>query len=757
MATATEPQQEQAQEPDPARDPLADLRREGFLKRRRRTPTVIQMEAVECGAAALSIVLGFFGRFVPLEELRVACGVTRDGSRAGNITAAARSYGLISRGYQMEAEELRTVRKPVIIFWAFQHFMVVESIRKRFGKKVVYVNDPATGPRRIDWDIFDSGFTGVVLTFEPGPDFVPGGRPTRVVEALFNRRQATGRAFLLVLLASLLLVVPGLVAPAYSRIFIDNVLVGGQQGYLYPLLGFMAAGTAVTVLLTWIQQRYLLRIEMKMAVDTTARFFRHLLRLPLSFYVQRQPAEVAGRVSANDMVAEILSRDVATTMVNLVLVVFYAFLLIHYDLLLAVLGIGMALLNILVLRWIARARTDAVERLRADRGKLAAASFNTLKLIETIKASGAEPDAFARWSGFLAKMVTVKQRLGVSTAVITTVPPMLATANVGLILFIGGLRAIDGSITIGLLVAFQTLLGCLNLPVGQLTNLGERLQDITADVNRLYDVERYPVAPCFTDPPETGQSRLDGGLVFSEVGFSYGPLDEPAIKELSFSLVPGRRTAIVGGSGSGKSTVGKLAAGLYEPTPGAVLLDGSPRQEISRAVLATSVSFVDQDSFLFEGTVRDNVTLWDATVPEEDIVAALKDALIFDVVAARPGGINSHVEEGGRNLSGGQRQRLELARALVTRPTLLILDEATSALDPETERVIADNLRRRGCACLIIAHRLSTVRDADEIIVMRSGEVVERGRHHTLIGSNGLYAKLIAAGDDAQAAHGGEA
>ncbi|MEZ0093833.1 NHLP family bacteriocin export ABC transporter peptidase/permease/ATPase subunit [Streptacidiphilus sp. EB129] len=752
MATVTEPPPSAAEPPaadPPPADGLADLRREGFRLRRRRTPTVIQMEAVECGAAALAIVLGFFGRFVPLEELRVACGVTRDGSRAGNIVAAARSYGLIAKGFQMEAEELRSVRKPVIIYWAFQHFMVVESIQRRFGRTVVHVNDPATGPRTIDWEIFDSGFTGVVLSFEPGPEFTPGGRPTKVVEALLNRRQPTGGALLLVLLASLLLVVPGLIAPAFSRVFIDNILVGGEQTYLCPLLGVMVAAMAATMLLTWIQQRHLLRIEMKLAVTSTARFFRHLLRLPLSFFVQRQPAEVAARVSANDMVAEILSRDVATTLVSLVLVVFYAVLLIHYDVLLAAIGIVMALLNILVLRWVARARTDAVERLRADRGKLAAASFNTLKLIETIKASGAEPDAFARWSGFLAKMVTVKQRLGVSTAVITTVPPMLATANVGLILFIGGLRAIDGAISIGLLVAFQTLLSGLSLPVAQLTNLGERLQDVTADVNRLYDVERYPVAPCFVDPPELGSSRLDGRLDFEGVGFSYGPLDEPAIRNLSFSLAPGRRTAVVGGSGSGKSTVGRLAAGLHEPTTGAVLLDGNPRQSVSRAVLATSVSFVDQDAFLFEGTVRENVTLWDDTVPEEDVIAALRDALIYDVVAARPGGVNSRIDEGGRNLSGGQRQRLELARALVTKPTLLILDEATSALDPETERLIADNLRRRGCACLIIAHRLSTVRDADEIIVMRAGEVVERGRHHTLIAGNGPYAALIAAADDA--------
>ncbi|MFJ5879999.1 NHLP family bacteriocin export ABC transporter peptidase/permease/ATPase subunit [Kitasatospora cineracea] len=703
------------------------------------------MEAVECGAAALAIVLGAFGRFVPLEELRVACGVGRDGSRAGNILAAARSYGMVAKGFQMEAEELRAVRGPVIIFWAFQHFMVVEGVRHRFGRTTVRVNDPGTGPRTMEWEDFDAGFTGVVLTFEPGPEFTPGGRPPGAVRALLARRRHTGGALSLMLLASLLLVVPGLIDPAFVRVFIDDVLIAGKSTQLAPLLGAMLVTAAVTVLLTWIQQRQLLRVEMRLAVAGTARFFRHLLRLPLSFLSQRQPAEVAERVAANEVVAQILARDIATTVVGLVLVVFYAGLLLHYDVALAAIGISMALLNVLVLRLVARIRTDAVQRLRTDRGKLMAASYNTLSLIETIKASAAEPEAFARWSGFFAKSVSMNQRLGVPTAVITAVPPLLATANTGLILCVGGLRVIDGAIGIGLLVAFQGLLSGLSLPVARLTNLGERLQDVTADVNRLHDVERYPVDRCFVDPPQPGRSRLDGQLDFDGVGFSYGPLGAPAIRTLSFSLAPGRRIAVVGSSGSGKSTVGKVAAGLHEPTSGTVLLDGSPRAAVSREVLAASVSYVDQDTFLFEGTVRENVTLWDDSVPEGDIVSALQDALIHDFVAARPGGINSRVDEGGRNLSGGQRQRLELARALVTRPTLLILDEATSALDPGTERLVTDNLRRRGCACLIIAHRLSTVRDADEIIVMRAGEVVERGSHDELIAGNGLYAALVAA------------
>jgi NHLM bacteriocin system ABC transporter peptidase/ATP-binding protein len=731
-----------AAEPDPKPAPPQKQRRHRF----RSAPTVIQMESVECGAAALAMVLGYYDRWVPLEELRVACGVSRDGAKASSLLAAARHYGLIAKGFQMEAEKLTEVRTPAIIFWAFQHFMVFEGVRQRFGKRKVAVNDPATGPRLIDWEDFDSGFTGVVLTFEPGPDFTPGGHRARVLEALLARRLPSGGALPLVLLASLLLVVPGLLAPAFSRFFIDDILTGGAPGYALSLLVAMALTTVITFMLTAVQQHYLLRIGIRMSLISGARFFRHLLRLPVDFFMQRQPAEVAGRVAANDMVAEILSRDLAATAINLVLVMFYADLLVRYDVLLGAIGVGMALLNIGVLRWVARRRIDLVQAMRADRGKLGAATFNTLRLIETIKATGAEPDAFARWAGYLAKVVTARQRQGIPTAILVVVPGLIAGVNTGLILLVGGLRVIDGALSLGLLVAFQSLLASLSRPVTQLTNLGSRLQDITADLTRLRDVERYEVDQCFTNQTRQISSRLTGAVEFSAVTFGYNPLADPVIHELSFTVDPGRRVALVGGSGSGKSTAGRLAAGLYRPWSGRILLDGIPRDEIPRDVLAASISYIDQDICLFQGTIRDNLTLWDDTISDEAVIQALRDAAIFEVIAQRPGGIYSLVEEGGRNFSGGQRQRLELARALVTEPALVILDEATSALDPETERKVVDSFRRRGCACLIIAHRLSTVREADEIIVFENGAVVERGRHPALVEADGPYARLVATG-----------
>ncbi|MFG2720771.1 NHLP family bacteriocin export ABC transporter peptidase/permease/ATPase subunit [Streptomyces sp. NPDC048416] len=729
--------------PDTGAPPAALTPGRRSVRWRHKVPTVIQMESVECGAASLAMILGHHGRFVPLEELRGLCGVSRDGAKASTVLAAARAHGLIAKGYQAEAETLKDLSAPVIIFWAFQHFMVVEGVRTRLGRTVVAVNDPAAGPRLMDWEEFDSGFTGIVLSFEKGPDFRPGGKEAKVGAALLQRRLPSGRALPLVLLASTLLVLPGIAAPAFSRVFIDRVLAGGQQSYLLPLVIAMTATALGILILTSVQRHYLLRLEIRLGLSSSARFFRHLLRLPVDFFLQRRPAEVAKRVSGNDVVAEILSRDLALSVINLVLVIFYAAVLIRYDVLLGVIGIGMALLNIAVLRWVSRARTDAVVALRADRGNLTATTFTTLSLIETVKATGSEPDAFTRWAGFLAKVITAKQRLGPPTAVLTVVPAMLAALNSGLILLVGGERVVDGVISVGILVSFQTLLAALSRPVTQLTNLGSRLQEVTADIKRLYDVERYPVATVFELPDDGEVSRLDGYLEFKDVRFGYNPLAEPVIKDLSLSLVPGRRVAVVGSSGSGKSTLGRLVTGLHQPWSGQILLDGRPREEVSRSRLASSLAYVDQDIALFEGTVRDNLTLWNTDIPDDDVIAALHDAALFDTVAARPGGINSLVAEDGRNYSGGQRQRLELARALALQPTLLILDEATSALDPETERLIMDNLRRRGCACLTIAHRLSTVRDADEIIVLDNGSIAERGTHEELLAVAGQYAALI--------------
>ncbi|SNT30594.1 NHLP family bacteriocin export ABC transporter peptidase/permease/ATPase subunit [Actinacidiphila glaucinigra] len=727
--------------PEPAR-----TRRQRPRRRPRtvRTPTVLQMEAVECGAASLAMVLGHYGRHVPLEELRIACGVSRDGSRASNLLKAARGYGLQAKGMQMETAALAEVQAPAILFWEFNHYVVYDGTGRRLGRRGVHVNDPDKGRRFVPVEDFDTSFTGVVLTFEPGPDFHRGGRRPGVLGALPARLRGTSGTMLAALVASLLLVAVGAALPALSRTYIDLFLIGEQTSLLGVLFASMAVLVALTAALTAVQQSNLLRGRIISSTLGSARFLRHLLRLPVTFFTQRSPADLVQRLQSNDAVAETLARDLAAAAVDGVVVVLYALLMWTYDPQLTVLGVGIALLNAVAMRVVTRLRATRTQKLRADSARLTNTSYTGLQLIETMKATGGENGYFRRWAGQHASTLEEQQRLGVPSAWLSVVAPTLATLNSALILWIGGLRAVEGHISIGLLVAFQALVTRFTAPITRLNGVAGRIQDFAADVVRLKDVENFPVDSLYARP-ESGASnrRLRGHVTLEDVTFGYSPLDKPLLSGFSLSVAPGRQVALVGGSGSGKSTVSRLIAGLYSPWEGTIRIDGTRLEDIPRGALAASVSFVDQDVFLFEGTVRDNVALWDPSIPDGDVEAALRDACLYEVVARRPGGLHSRVEQDGRNFSGGQRQRLEIARALVRRPSVLVLDEVTSALDAETEQAIIDNLRRRGCACVVIAHRLSTVRDSDEILVLDHGTVVERGRHEELIAAGGAYAALV--------------
>ncbi|MGW7469249.1 NHLP family bacteriocin export ABC transporter peptidase/permease/ATPase subunit, partial [Streptomyces xantholiticus] len=709
-----------------------------------RTPTVLQMEAVECGAAALAMVLSHYGRHVPLEELRIACGVSRDGSRASNVLKAARSYGLAAKGMQMEATALAEVQPPAILFWEFNHYVVYDGTGRRFGRRGVHINDPDKGRRFVPAEDFDTSFTGVALVFEPDRNFRKGGRKPGIMSAVPARLRGTTGTLFAAFLASLLLVAVGAAVPALSRTYIDMFLIGGRTSLLGTLFAAMAVMVTLTAVLTGLQQANLLRGRLISSTLSSARFLRHLLRLPVTFFAQRSPADLVQRLQSNDAVAETLARDLAAAAVDGVVVILYAALLWSYDPQLTVLGVLIALLNIVAMRIVIRLRSTHTQKLRADSARLTNTSYTGLQLIETMKATGGENGFFRRWAGQHATTLDVQQRLGVPSAVLAVVAPTLATLNSALILWIGGLRAVEGHISIGLLVAFQALVARFTAPITRLNGVAGRIQDFAADMARLKDVESFPVDPLYArDEPDPSSRRLKGHVTLDNVTFGYSPLDPPLLSGFSLTVGPGRQVALVGGSGSGKSTVSRLISGLYRPWEGTIRIDGRLLEDIPRGALAASVSFVDQDIFLFEGTVRDNVTLWDPSIPDEAVEDALRDAAVHDVVMRRPDGIHSRVEQDGRNFSGGQRQRLEIARALVRRPSILVLDEVTSALDAETERIIIDNLRRRGCACVVIAHRLSTVRDSDEIVVLDHGTVVERGRHEELVAAQGAYAELV--------------
>ncbi|MER7999889.1 MULTISPECIES: NHLP family bacteriocin export ABC transporter peptidase/permease/ATPase subunit [unclassified Streptomyces] len=706
---------------------------------------MLQMEAVECGAASLGMVLAHYGLHVPLEELRITCGVSRDGSRASNLLKAARRYGLSAKGMQMEPAALAEVAPPAILFWEFNHYVVYDGMSRRPGRRGVYVNDPGKGRRFVPEEDFDTSFTGVVLVLEPSENFRAGGSKPGVLGTVPARLRGTAGTLLAAFLASVLLVVVGAAVPALSRTYIDMFVVGGQSSLLAPLFAAMATLVVLTATLTGLQQANLLRGRIISATLTSARFFRHLLRLPVTFFAQRSPADLVQRLQSNDTVAETLARDLAAAGVDGVVVLLYAVLLWTYDPQLTVVGVLIALLNVVAMRIVIRLRAAHTQKLRADAARLTNTAYTGLQLIETMKATGGENGYFRRWAGQHATTLEDQQRLGVPTAALGVVAPALATLNSALILWIGGLRAVEGHLSIGLLVAFQALVTRFTAPITRLNGVVGRIQDFAADVARLKDVESFPADELYTRPePAARTRRLDGRVELVDITFGYSPLDAPLLKDFSLTVAPGRQVALVGGSGSGKSTVSRLLSGLYRPWEGTIRIDGQRLEDIPRGALAASVSFVDQDVFLFEGTVRDNVALWDPSVPDEAVVAALRDAALYDeVIARRPEGIHGRVEQDGRNFSGGQRQRLEIARALVRRPSILVLDEVTSALDARTEQLVISNLRRRGCACVVIAHRLSTVRDSDEIVVLDHGSIVERGTHDDLVAAGGAYAALV--------------
>lgn len=712
--------------------------------RRVKTPTVLQMEAVECGAAALAILMGYYGKIVTLEELREACGVSRDGSKASNMVKAARTYGFTAKGYRKEPAALKSLKLPVIVFWNFNHFLVVEGL----GKGLVYLNDPASGPRTVTEEEFDQAFTGVVLVIEPGPEFEPGGERHGLFAGLKSRLPLSEPALAYLILAGLALVIPGLVLPVFTKIFVDDFLIGRMDSWLKPLLIGMGITAVVRGLLTWLQQYYLARFHIKLSMSGASKFFWHVLRLPAMFYAQRSPGDISSRVAINDRVASLLTGELATTALNAVMVVFYAALMFSYDVMLTLAGISVAALNVVFLRYVSRKRRDTNQRLANDAGKLIGTSMNGLQMMETLKASGMESDFFAKWSGYQCKVMNGMQEMGSIGVLLVVVPPLLTTLNAILILSLGGLRVMDGYMTIGMLVAFQSLTASFFEPINQLTGMAVKIQEMESDMNRLDDVLRYRCDPQVEAVSESANkemapARLQGHLELRDLSFGYSRLDPPLIENFNLTLRPGARVALVGASGCGKSTISKLVMGLYEPWHGEILFDGRPRRDVERPTLTNSLAMVSQEISLFEGTIRDNLTMWDVTLPEERFVQAAKDACIHGAIAARQGGYDSKVLEGGGNFSGGQKQRIEIARALAIDPRILVLDEATSALDPVTEMQVDDNLRRRGCTCLIVAHRLSTIRDCDEIVVLDQGRVVERGTHEQLLAAGGAYAELM--------------
>ena len=709
--------------------------------KRIRVPTRLQLESVECGAACLAMVLAYHGRHVPLEALRAACGVSRDGAKAGAILRAAREYGLVARGFRKEPAELAGLPRPAILFWNFNHFVVLEG----FEAGHAWVNDPAFGRRRVDTGEFDEAFTGVVLTFERDTSFQPGGVRPSTLRSLSRHLDGLAGPVAFAVAAGLVLVLPGLAVPWLVGRFIDEVLATRMPGMAQALIAGLVLAALARGLLVWLQARVLANAFTETALRSAQRFVQHALALPMDFFVQRSAGEIAARVSLNDRVAETVSADLAHLLLDLLTATFFLGMMLHLDARLAALAVACLAGQFVALRAIERRAEGISQRLSVQAGRLAGIAAGGLGSIESIKAGGQESALFHRWLGLQAQLANTAVDSQRATLGLMQAPAALTLLANLAVLGVGSLRIMEGGLSVGDLVAFQVLLAGLSAPVLALFGAAREVQTLRGDMARVDDVLNHQADPGLASPTPPSLSAGPASIALRDVSFGYARGAAPLIENVSLEVGAGQRVALVGASGSGKSTLARLAAGLYRPTGGGVLFDGLPREAWAREGLARAVAFVDQDVVLFQGSVRDNLSLWDSSISDAAILQAAREAGIGREIGSRAGGLDASLEEGARNLSGGQRQRLEIARALAQGPSILILDEATSALDPATEALVEASLRARKLACLVVAHRLSTVRDADEIIVLEAGRVVERGRHEALLSiPGGRYAALVA-------------
>ena len=711
-----------------------------------KVPIVMQMEALECGAACLAMVMAYYKKWVPLEQVRLDCGVSRDGSKASNMILAGRNYGLEADGYSMGLAAVRNQATfPCIIHWNYNHFVVLCGFK---GNHAV-IADPARGTLKVPMSVFDRSFTGICLQFAPGEDFVPDGKPKSTLAFAKRRLEGAGVAVAFVMVTSVISYLFGIINPAMSRVFYDYLLTGEQMNWLYPFLGIMATLAGIQLLVQWISAIYSLKLNGKMTVIGNSNYMWKILRLPIAFFTQRMSGDIVSRQKMNASIAGTVVNTVAPLLLNTIMMFVYLFFMINQNLVLTLVGVGTALLNLLTARYISKKRVNLTRVSVRDESKLASSTMVGISMTETIKSTGAESGFFQQWAGFQAAVNTSLRKLDTMNVKYGVVPAVLSKMANYLVLFLGVGYAMQGGsgITIGVIAIFQGFLGAFLSPAMSLIGAGQTIQEMRTQMERVEDVMRYPDDPYVKEDamtPGVKYEKLHGNIEIKNISFGYSPLNKPLIRDFSLSLKQGSRVAIVGASGCGKSTLSKLISGLYRPWSGEILFDGKPIEDIPRSVFTGSVAVVDQDIVLFEDSIADNIRMWDRSIEDFEVIMAARDAQIYDDIVARPGGFHGRLIEGGSDLSGGQRQRLEIARVLAQDPSIVILDEATSALDAKTEHEVVKAITDRNVTCIVVAHRLSTIRDCDEIIVLDKGEVVERGKHEELYAKGGYYADLIA-------------
>ena len=705
-----------------------------------KTPTIYQMEATECGAASLTMVFGYYGKFLPLEQMRIETGVSRDGCNAKNILRAARKFGMEAKGYKKSLEGLLEMEAPCIIHWNFNHFVVWEGVQGKYA----YINDPAMGRRKLTMEELDDCYTGVVLAFQPTESFEKSKKKKTLMSFIKKRLKGQTGTITALFTIGLLMVFPGMVIPVFSQFFIDEIISAGHDDWMSVFLAVMAFTVLFKQGLTYYRGMLLQRFQNKMALTSAHEFLSHMFRLPMSFFDQRYSGDLAQRVDNNNNVSTFLAGELAETVLNIFVAAFYLILLLVYSPLLTLIGIFNVVFNLVVVKLSSNSISSMTMKFQQDQGKLVGSLFAGLNITATLKASGAESGYVSRIQGNYAKTTLLEQKIGKRQEILNAIPTAANEITSVLVLMLGGLLVIKGNLTAGMLVAYTSLLDSFTDPVNKLVQFVQKIQTLKADMSRVEDIMKYEEDDKFKETKKVPMTmKLEGVVDLEDISFGYSILEKPLVEGFNFHLNSGSSIAFVGASGCGKSTVSKIVSGLYLPWGGEVRMDGVPVANIPKEILSSSISTVSQEITLFSGTIKDNLTMWNKSVMDVDIVKAAKDACIHDVITSKPGAYDFKLAEGGSNLSGGQRQRLEIARALVTNPSILIMDEATSALDPVVEKEIIDNIKRRGCTCVIVAHRLSAIRDCDEIIVMDRGKIVQRGNHEELAKVDGHYQRLI--------------
>lgn len=712
-----------------------------ITKGKARVPVVMQMEALECGAACLAMIMAFYDKWVPLEQVRVDCGVSRDGSNAKNILKAARNYGFEANGYRFEVDALIEEGEfPCIIHWNFNHFVVLDGFKN--GK--AYINDPARGTIAVSMSEFDEAFTGVCLLIKPGKGFAKGGKRKSTVEFAMKRLKGAEAAVAFVVLSTIIAYTFNIINPGFNRFFMDNLLTGENRELINPFIVLFSFVCFMEIIVNAVTDLYSLKINGKMSIIGNSTYVWKVIHLPIDFFNNRLTGDILQRKRTNATIANTVVSTITPIAINIGMMLFYLIVMIRYSPALTLIGIVTIFSNIILGSVISQKRINITRLNMRDEGKLASTTLSGISMIETIKSSGAEDGFYEKWSGLHAKVTEENIEFSHINVWIGRIPEILNIIANGLVLFIGVGLVIHGKFTLGMVMSFQMYLSSFTMPAMQLISAGQIIQEMRSQMERVEDVMNYPVEQTFKDSDEGDTlSKLTGNVEVKDLVFGYSKMADPVINGISFSVKQGSKIAIVGGTGCGKSTLSKLISGLYKPWSGEITFDGKSMSEINRNVFVGSVAVVDQDIVLFADSIEDNIKMWDDSIEDFEMIMAARDAQIHDDIMDRPGGYKSMLEENGRNFSGGQRQRLEIARVLAQDPSIIILDEATSALDAKTEFELIKAVKDRGITCIVIAHRLSTIRDCDEILVLKDGEIVERGNHEELMEKNGYYSELV--------------